>query len=517
MASWMNFKYLLPGCWFFLLLQACGPSTPEFTITPAVVPNPNEAAPLVAYIEFASDEPTRAIIEISGGRRPRKLEPQGLFTQNHSIPVFELRPGVEYQFVVTLKDTKNNLSEPARVVTYTPPSLPADFPALETHLAKVEKREPGFTLFSVVVKEDKPVDRANPGLLVAVDQSGEVAWYFRHSRELGTLKRCRTGHILTMSEAGYVLEIDWLGNIVREFLPADYSGATGGSENAKVAGDYAFHGDIEATPGRTYLAFSSEPYEWPAEGGVEKVQSEVLVEFDRQGEVLKTWKILDYFDPHRMRSPASLEAKDRANDSKKTWKAFNSVVTDEKTGAIYIASTQQDLVAKIDPETDQLKWIFGDSTGWGTPWEKYLIKPSATTDWPHRIQSVRFSAHKSLLLIDQGAGPSVVPGLPYSRIIEYVLTDWQKSVRQTWIYGNVEEERFLTGKNSAAERMPFTGNILLSGENFVADPALGPHSTQGLIREITHKKQRDLVFEMTIDPGFMLNGILHVHDIKIKK
>ena len=200
--------------WWPLFFLSCSSSVPELINTPTLIRNPNEAAPLVTYLQFTADEPVRAEIEIYDGDKKRWLyQPQGLFKQEQAIPLFQFNPSKEYQIKLRIKDTRNNISKQTGVIKYRTPDLPKAFPKLQLIQTAPEKREPGYTILSLA----RPKGEGSGAYLIALNRQAEVAWYFQYPESLGLLKRSRRGNILTNNQKNLILELDLTGKILERY------------------------------------------------------------------------------------------------------------------------------------------------------------------------------------------------------------------------------------------------------------------------------------------------------------
>ncbi len=68
----------------FLVMNSCGDSKPpSFLSNPEISSNPNTAAPLVAFLECSTDEPSRVVLIVSDGKAEREIQLREDFSTDH--------------------------------------------------------------------------------------------------------------------------------------------------------------------------------------------------------------------------------------------------------------------------------------------------------------------------------------------------------------------------------------------------------------------------------------------------
>ena len=128
-------------------------------------------------MEVAANEPVRLAIEIDDGERVDRLELDGEYRTAHVVPLVGLRPGRTHAVTFIGTDPAGNQDRAPPLIVDTDP-LPEDFPPLEVTVSRPERMEPGATLLNVYRWDEEGRDDGF-GLLVAVDASGEIVWYYR--------------------------------------------------------------------------------------------------------------------------------------------------------------------------------------------------------------------------------------------------------------------------------------------------------------------------------------------------
>ena len=162
--------------------------------------------PLAAVLEFATDAPARAIVEVSGpGRSWQACVEEGMRT-GHRVPLVGMRPGETCAVRVAAEDRDGNRIEAPEPLPVTEPPLPDDFPPFEVTACVPAKREPGAMMFNI---RHSPAAEHLPdyGVIVAVDREGEVVWYYRIDEAVGDVRRLANGNVLYVAD-GRICEID---------------------------------------------------------------------------------------------------------------------------------------------------------------------------------------------------------------------------------------------------------------------------------------------------------------------
>lgn len=198
------------------------------------------------------------------------------------------------------------------------------------------------------------------------------------------------------------------------------------------------------------------------------IVSDVIVEFEPSGRVVRTWDLWDAIDIDE--TPGAWLCDDEgffASDGARDWTHGNAAVYDEARDAVIVSSRHTNQVVAFEhldaqgPQT-AVRWIFGES---GTI--------PLTGDAPYHQHAVEVQDDGSILLYDNGNGrPGTAVGdtehPTYSRAVLYRVDDSSSNqadwgVSQTWeqrtsdIDGAVLYARFL----GDADRLD-NGNVLIT-------------------------------------------------------
>ncbi len=510
-----------------LCVAGCGDGTPPVLGDVRLAEPPSDRAPLAARLTASTDEPAVVTLTVDDGTRQWSVTPSAEPRVDHSLLVLGLHPDSTHEVVLTATDAAGNVSRSAPTTIVTDP-LPDDFPPFEVTVSDPERSEPGVTLFALMRWPDGG-QPASEGIIVMVDASGEVVWYHEGDRYITDLFRLDNGHLMYIGAVdgvrSTIVEIDLLGNTVAQWHPRALADADLG-DSTFVDTD-TFHHDVVELPSGNLLALSSEvrSYEnFPtsvsdpdAPTTTRDVVGDTIVEFQRDGVIVREWKLLDLVDPYRVGYGSLGGGYWRATYARlmeedpdvADWAHTNALVYDETDDAIIAALRIQDAVVKLDAETSEIRWILGPHGGWKAPWNERLLEPSGNLAWAYHGHGAKVTPERTILQYDNGNNRATAFEEPmpqadsYSRAVEFAVDEEAMTVRQVWEYGP-EDERFFSSFLSDADWMPTTGNVLITDgarTTKIKDATSGETVTHNWVRivEVTHTTPSDKVFELIID------------------
>ncbi len=414
--------------------------------------------------------------------------------------------------------------------------LPEDFPEINVLVSKPAMMEPGYTMMARFIRaggnREVTLGGYRTGLTkqklrewmcwaiswatecepesettytIIVDSAGDVVWY----STLGdtTNYQLEDGSLLYRTKND-VINIDMLGNEISHVTMSD-------------PGNGLTH-DMYPTTDLTYLSITIQQamiqdfptsYTDPnAERKPTEVEDNPIVEFDREGNLLHIWPLVDMLDTSRINYHSLLVRPDGAGYD---WVHGNAVIPDTRDDSIIISLRHQDAVVKFSRSTGDLKWILGPHANWSQEFQPFLLKPVGEPfEWQYHQHSPAITPSGTLLLFDNGNfraspfdGNKKIPDKDnYSRAVEYAIDEQTMEVRQVWEYGKNIEKPLFAGFISDANWMPETGNVLITfgGTSFIggkksSDLGMGEISTH--IIEVTHETPATEVFDMQVyDP-----------------
>lgn len=505
-----------------LLSIACshGHGTPATTVAPQFVgtvtlqPNANAWVPLAAIVSLGTDVPTRVELRIADGQRSWEVVADPQYATAHPrVPVLGLRPDRAHTIEVLVRDQGGNVAKAPAPLAFTTPALPASFPPIEVLASNPQAMQPGVTLLSLVTDQ--------PGSLpTMVDAAGEVVWYLDCS--LTPIGQQQTlafplddGHLLLVVDDQLLVEVDLLGDVVAMFHAENLGGAVAGA--VPVATD-SFHHDVVVMPEGSdadYAVLGTELRQLPdypidvvdpqQTTPVADVVGDEIVEFRRDGSVVRRFRLLDLLDPYRV-SYDSLGTfwDDHYGRPTFDWSHANALALDRASDSWLVSLRHQDAVVKIQRQTGQVEWILGDPARWRTPWNGLLLTPIGTQfAWPYHQHAVQLCDDGSIQLFDNGCGRAIppTPQLPptdaFSRAVRFAVDEVARTVQQPWVYGGPPGgggPTFYSFFVSSAYLLPATGNTLVcDGGKRAAGGRLYGH-----LFEITGEAQPQTVFELYV-------------------
>lgn len=506
------------------VLAGCA-SPPPVISNLRVERNPNERVPLAGICTFSSDRPVRATLTISDGMNTFTVTPKDGYATAHELMVLGLRPDRTHTVRVTVRDTKG-LETVSEAVEITTDPLPEDFPPIELRVSRPAKMEPGVTMMNFFYWPGFDIER-DYGLFVAVDAQGEVVWYYKTNHPGDELRRLPNGNLFYQhGREGYMVEINMLGDIVRQWHA---TGVPKEVPEGSIAVEVdTFHHDVDVLPNGNFLALSTEIREfedYPTRDdrpdrprATARVIGDLIVEFTRDGEIVKKWPLFDILDPYRIAYDSlatgfwAVVFKEVIDKPGRDWSHGNSIFYDERDDAMLVSFYHQDAVVKLDRKTGDIKWILGPHANWKERWQPYLLSPlDENHKWNYHQHSASYTPQRTVLMFDNGthgASPydqKVPADENYSRAVEFEIDEEKGTVRKVWQYGGPEDELFFAPFISGAEWMPETGNVLVADGGRVrgkdgtdAGSPIGGHHWSRIF-EVTHDSPAEKVFEIVID------------------
>ena len=176
-----------------VLSGGCSPSPPEIQGL-EVNPKPSDSVPLAAQVTFTTRRPTTVALEFDDGERRWAVDTGQSATTSHVVPILGMRPDRTHliRVVVTDEDGGTNTSEAFEVTTGP---LPDDFPPIDVRVSEPDRMEPGVTMFEPIYRSEDDSERDHH-LLVAVDDTGEVVWYYKAGQPASDARRLQNGNLL---------------------------------------------------------------------------------------------------------------------------------------------------------------------------------------------------------------------------------------------------------------------------------------------------------------------------------
>ncbi|GAB4142395.1 MAG: hypothetical protein Fur0037_09600 [Planctomycetota bacterium] len=504
---------LLAGCHESDSPAAVASRPPEFVGQVTIAPNANAWAPLAMVLSLETNVPTRVELRISDPDRSWNVVAEKDFATNHpSVPVIGMRPGLLHRVEVLVRDENGNAAVWPQPLEFTTPPLPPYFPPITVQTSEPQQMEPGVTLL--------PIMSIEPGSFpVMIDAEGQVVWYLDCSQIIGDAQTSafpmRNGHLMLISDRRVLTEVDMLGNVIQVYSASRYHGAIPGT----IALDTdSFHHDFVEMPEGSdsdYAVIGTELRTLPnyPASEVDPMQTaptadvigDEILEFRRNGEIVRRHRLLDILDPYRI-SYDGLGTfwDDYYARSTEDWSHANAIVLDPRTDSWIVSMRHQEAVIQIQRTTGQIEWILGDPGRWMEPWRSYLLTPVGLDfQYSYHQHAPELQPDGTIFLFDNGNGRAVPPNprmsrqQSYSRAVQYRPDPAARTVQQLWSYGGppgTSMPSFFSGAVGSAYVQPATGNVLVcSGAQFA--PGTGPYAR---VFELVREAEPRTVFECTI-------------------
>ncbi|MEM8936267.1 MAG: aryl-sulfate sulfotransferase [Pseudomonadota bacterium] len=541
--------------------EARAQSTAIADATPIAVDlimNENPRAPLAAVLSLSGEDYDSVALNLTATDHSLALafsKGDHLSQDDNRIifPVVGLRANQIYEGVAIVTPSGGGEKLRLSVGALSTPALPNDryaWPAMSIKKADAERMEPGLTVLSVRRHiQERPQLRSKEqtqfmtqwGLLIALDNEGEVVWYYEADRRIAGVEQLTNGNILYQLSDSRTVEINWLGETLRQFYAENRpQGPMDDPTATAIAGIQTLHHQPHETARGVFLSFSANARfieNWytneydPGPRKTQNVMGDTIIEFSEEGEILWSWNAWDYLDPFQI----GYEAFDpywttRGFPDTWDWTHGNGVTHDGRDDSVVASFKLLDAIIKIDRESKDMKWIFGDHIGWSEEYQHLLLTPiGGGFRWPYHQHNPRWTHAGTLLVFNNNRGQTkpfdgreqVPYEQTYSYTVEYEIDEEAGTVRQVWISEpEMTDESCVSFAMSEAHRLPQTDNILeinaqcgpIGVEGATWDPWIldKPHIAEmprgGRVREYTRTSPADVVFEARFeDPSQVIN------------
>ena len=476
-----------------IALLGCDGQSSSVLLAPAeFVVNPSGRVPLAAIVTFASDLALDSSIEISDGTNEwgANFGTEIVEGDRYTIPVLGMRPSREHVITITLK--ADGETEHTQQFAHVTPDLPGPlkFPQLDVKVARPDRMEPGVTFLSIRRRAlgrghwltKKQYDWSTKyGLLAAIDTNGEVVWWYEADSRTSGIAKLSNGNIMMHRFDSATTEIDLLGFAVGQYYAEDRPFPPPESENAiAIRGQTTLHHQPHQMPNGDFLAFSANPYlfeDWyssesdpDAPRADTMVMADTVVQFNAQGEQVWSWNTLDHLDKERIgRDTFWSYWWTRGFDQHMDWTHANGLSYDKRDGTVLVSLRNQSAVLKVDPKTNEIKWILGNHRNWSDDLKDKLLEPIGDITWPAYQHNPRVTHKGTVILFDNrgwGGAMAFEEPLPlvdsFSRGAEFEIDEENMTVRQIWTSGDSKtNDSCFTHAMSDAWRLPVTDNRLV--------------------------------------------------------
>jgi len=512
-----------------------------------LIANPSGHVPLAAALRFQSEVDLQASLEITDGTHTWSAEfgSEIRTGDSYEVPVVGMRPDRDHTIRLQLTGADTAIE---RTFEYRTPALSVDpriTPPFDIMVSEQERMEPGVLFLSVRRRAlgrphwHSPKQRdfsMNWGRVFALDAAGEVIWFFESEFRTAGIDRLANGNILMHRTDSSTLEIDLLGNIVRQFYAEDRPHPAPDNPNAiPIKGQQTLHHQPHVLPNGNLLAFSANGYlieDWhssetdlTAPRKDQMVMADTVVEFTPQGDKVWSWNSLDYLDIERIGYDTFWSywwVRDFPDHM--DWTHANGLSWDASDNSVLVSFRNQSAIVKIDYATKDIKWILSRHDDWPEHLQQKLLEPVGDLMWPGYQHNPRMTHAGTVILFDNRAHSGKMPGeepLPihknFSRGVEYRVDEQAMTVKQIWSSGDEQgDDPCYTNAMSDAWRLPKTDNRLVI--HAFCTPlleGLGHNSMDHTKRYTSDLPSGPRILEYTADNEIVFRAEIHdPHDLQ---
>jgi len=391
----------------------------------SILHDPNNRAPLSALVKLSLPVPGKVRITVHG-RTPASPSISHVFEDyksNHSIPVHGMYADFLNKISITILDLNGNerTSDTIHIQTGELGVIQTGDMRLYTNNYTAEQKDRLFLFQNAIY-----------------DTEGYIRWYTTFQSNKYFPMSGDQIALQAWPDKGAPVEsieirmINLMGELLIEYDVPNRN----------------HHEIFEKSPGGNLLvASNAQPYNSTLDD-----TEDMIVEIDREsGEVAKTWDLRDIYDQTRPRLWTEMP-----ND----WCHLNSIEYDSSDNTLLISSKLQYFVSKIDYDSGDIKWIFGNHENWEEAWQEYLLTPvnfdttiHADRDWVYAQHMPRMTSEGTVIVYDNG---STRPGGEFTRAIEFRVDTSNMTVEKVWTY----DCNFVT-RTMGSVQVFEDGNVLL--------------------------------------------------------
>ena len=351
---------------------------------------PSEYIGLAALVSVVAEESVQVELTAVSGGHVVEVPRTVALTDTHDIPLVGMRAEQTYEISAEYFNEAGDSIGAADGAEFTTSALPPWFEAHELTIDK-DRAAPGYTIVefdTLGIPDGAPSSQH----LMAFDNDGEVVWYYTNTGSLAGIEATPAGTFNMFYWPFGIREVDVLGNVINNWRPqpAGTTGDTvdnelvvaevdpdqvrfqgglpalegnpGDPEPTPVRADWidliGFHHESWPMPNGNVLALSTTVHELtpeqratfcPDDDAPFNAISDIAVEFESSGRVVRTWDLwdvvdIDEFPGRELCADAGIFAGTNTRD----WTHANSVIYDPERDAIIISSRHTNQIVAFD-------------------------------------------------------------------------------------------------------------------------------------------------------------------------
>ncbi|MDX1642531.1 MAG: aryl-sulfate sulfotransferase [Balneolaceae bacterium] len=473
----------------FQQLSCSSELEPQFLEPPSIVPNPQENVPLAAILKLQVNKPVEVVLRVSDSLDTRNINYGYKTEKKLELPVIGLRPGTAYRFEVQIKDKANNSLTLDEELSFSTPSLPRNasmFPRISVNNSLPNKVEPGFTLLnprrrlpreSQIGNEEERQFGERFGMLLAVDSEGIPIWYYNAQTRISDFDYLSNGNIQYVTTDFRIIEIDILGNTINSWFAKNRPTQQPSTDGIPVDA-LTFHHDADRMESGNITALSTEQriidnyytsaYDERSPRQTQNVMGDVIITFNPQGNIVWKWNAFDHLDPFRIGYETFIPYWIRRGfPNTIDWSHANALVYKSSDESILVNFRLQSSIVKIDRDTGEIEWIFGEHSGWPAHLKDKLIAMDGDSRWFWHQHAPVWTKRNTLLLFDNGnyrARPFTEP-VPvdetWSRAVEYSIDEENREAHEIWSSEIPGDPKVVSIAMGSVQELPTMDNILV--------------------------------------------------------
>lgn len=471
-----------------------------------LLPNPNPRVPMAAIL--ADVDP--GFDEVRLVARTHDHTFSQILTEKDrrrgGFPVVGFHPNRNYELTASIYRHDALVKEVDNLAFSSPP-LPTDsreWPDIEYSQISGVDAEPGYVFASIRRNSMTRPFRMTAaqrrftegwGLIAAFDSYGEVVWYYLSPVRTAGIDRLENGNLFFHTAYFQSIEIDLLGNPIKEFQP-EFNPRTQVSQEGAllIEGIQTLHHQPHQMPNGNFLAFSSNErvvedyytseYDVSAPRQTQRVNGDTVIEFTPDGQIVWQWNAFEHLPITRV----GYNLTDpywsvRGFKGNLDWTHGNGISYDAKDDAVIIYLKHQDAAFKISRASGEIVWIFGDPSDWPEDLEPKLLRRIGDFRWPYHAHNPRLAPSGNYVLYENGqfgtrpfSGKApITPNEAFSRAVEYRIDEHAMTVEQVW-----ESHSFKSDDTCYAPGMGDVHVLPKTGNALVIDPVCFDQDTYEL-------------------------------------
>jgi hypothetical protein len=411
-------------------------------------------SPIAAMATVRTDSPSKISITATSGDHVVEVPTTAVVSTAHEIPVVGMRQSLDYELTIDVLDESGAVVE-TLTDSFSTGSIDRELPDFD-FVVDTAKAQPGVTIVEFG-RWLPPEDWPSSQIVVALDDEGEIVWSYGNTGAVGAVRPTPAGTMLSHYFPVGVREFDLLGNVVGNYqvdpeqvddvgeirradalaaLEQVFEGNDGDPEDLKISPDWveltSFHHEAFPMPNGNILALSTTNHDLtaeqqallcPGDDSNFAATSDVVVEFEPDGTVVRTWDLWDVLDIETIPGSqiCATEGLFESIDYR-DWTHANAVIYDEQRDVVIVSSRHTDQIIALDHLDESgaqssVRWILGAQ---GTiPLEG---------DLPYHQHAVELQDDGSILMYDNGnmrpgTNPDDPANPPYSRAVLYAVDD----------------------------------------------------------------------------------------------